>query len=145
MKFELLALVAFLPASLPKNTLLLVLKLLVVGFVEYNEVPLVAITPEDGKLRYVVADIVVADNPPCILVLPTTCNVSCGVTTPIPILPVDCGVTLGLPPVLLCVFIPYNTLPILIEFALELGKDMFVPIIILFEPRLFPVNVLPAL
>ena len=148
-KFELLALVALLPALLPKNILLLELKLLVLGFVEYNVVPLVAITPDVGKFKYVVAlivvaDIVVAINPPCILVLPTTCNVSVGVTTPIPILPPDIGVIDGSPVVVEYVPEPNNIPPMLIEFALESGKDIFVPIIILFEPTLFPANVLPA-
>ncbi len=42
-KFELLASVASLPASTPKNILFTVATLLVTGFVEYNVLPVVAI------------------------------------------------------------------------------------------------------
>ncbi len=64
-------------------------------------VPPVNVPPPPGRFKYVVALIVVADKPPCILVFPDTCNVSVGVTTPIPILPPVFALSVGVPAVIL--------------------------------------------
>ena len=70
-------------------------------------------------------------------VLPDTCNASVGVTTLIPILPFVCATILGsVIIVLLCVFKPNNTPPILILFVAPLGSDILVPITILLLPIL---------
>ena len=52
-----------------------------------------------GKFKYVVADIVVAVKLPWISVLPETCNDCVGLTTLIPILPVDVAPVNGSPAV----------------------------------------------
>jgi len=43
------------------------------------------------------------------------------------------------------VFIPNKTPPRFIELALAFGSEIFVPIIILFDPRLFPLKLNPVL
>ena len=63
----------------------------------------------------------------------------------IPILPVVTAVIDGLPDVVAYVPVPKSIPPMLRELAVALGKEMFVPMIILFEPRLLPVNERPVL
>ena len=74
-----------------------------------------------------------------------TWRVYAGDTTPIPMRPPEIGVMLGLPPVTLYVPVPKRTPPMLILFAAASGSEMLVPMMMLFEPRLLPVKVRPAL
>ena len=72
-------------------------------------------------------------------------NLPVGLTTPIPILPVVVLIIEGFPVIVLYSPVPKSIPPIFNEFAVALGSEIFVPIIILFAPTLFPVNELPAL
>ena len=66
------------------------------------------------------------------------CKLAVGTGTLIPILPVVWPEILGEPPLFAYVPLPNNTPPMFIPFAVELGNDMFVPIMILFEPIFVP-------